>query len=306
MSVENSKVSFIVPIFNVDPYLKAALDSIANQTYQNFEVIMIDDGSTDRSELIAKSYVRADSRFEYIKTENNGQSHARNIGLSKAKGEFIAFVDPDDSLEENFLKKLINAFDDDTLIVSYLFPSTRYNKRWISKKITVDDFFSMMFSGIIGTVVWNKLFRANILEKVRFPEGQVHEEIEFFRQILHIINDYEVVVVNEKQQYRYREVRKGNTKSTFDSKRIVGAKDETNLILDLKKMQKTKSVEIVNLDTLVFLKNFIQEVDDIEFKKEAVTIFDELYADVIKVKLFFIRPLWLLSIVKFRLRQRNE
>lgn len=306
MSVENSKVSFIVPIFNVDPYLKAALDSIANQTYQNFEVIMIDDGSTDRSELIAKSYVRADSRFEYIKTENNGQSHARNIGLSKAKGEFISFVDPDDSLEENFLKKLINAFDDDTLIVSYLFPSTRYNKRWISKKITVDDFFSMMFSGIIGTVVWNKLFRANILEKVRFPEGQVHEEIEFFRQILHVINDYEVVVVNEKQQYRYREVRKGNTKSTFDSKRIVGAKDETNLILDLKKMQKTKSVEIVNLDTLVFLKNFIQEVDDIEFKKEAVTIFDELYADVIKVKLFFIRPLWLLSIVKFRLRQRNE
>lgn len=306
MSVENSKVSFIVPIFNVDPYLKAALDSIANQTYQNFEVIMIDDGSTDRSELIAKSYVRADSRFEYIKTENNGQSHARNIGLSKAKGEFIAFVDPDDSLEENFLKKLINAFDDDTLIVSYLFPSTRYNKRWISKKITVDDFFSMMFSGIIGTVVWNKLFRANILEKVRFPEGQVHEEIEFFRQILHVINDYEVVVVNEKQQYRYREVRKGNTKSTFDSKRIVGAKDETNLILDLKKMQKTKSVEIVNLDTLVFLKNFIQEVDDIEFKKEAVTIFDELYADVIKVKLFFIRPLWLLSIVKFRLRKRNE
>lgn len=306
MSVENSKVSFIVPIFNVDPYLKAALDSIANQTYQNFEVIMIDDGSTDRSELIAKSYVRADSRFEYIKTENNGQSHARNIGLSKAKGEFISFVDPDDSLEENFLKKLINAFDDDTLIVSYLFPSTRYNKRSISKKITVDDFFSMMFSGIIGTVVWNKLFRANILEKVRFPEGQVHEEIEFFRQILHVINDYEVVVVNEKQQYRYREVRKGNTKSTFDSKRIVGAKDETNLILDLKKMQKTKSVEIVNLDTLVFLKNFIQEVDDIEFKKEAVTIFNELYADVSKVKLFFIKPLWLLSIVKFRLRQRNE
>lgn len=306
MSVENSKVSFIVPIFNVDPYLKAALDSIANQTYQNFEVIMIDDGSTDRSEWIAKSYVRADSRFEYIKTENNGQSHARNIGLSKAKGEFISFVDPDDSLEENFLKKLINAFDDDTLIVSYLFPSTRYNKRSISKKITVDDFFSMMFSGIIGTVVWNKLFRANILEKVRFPEGQVHEEIEFFRQILHVINDYEVVVVNEKQQYRYREVRKGNTKSTFDSKRIVGAKDETNLILDLKKMQKTKSVEIVNLDTLVFLKNFIQEVDDIEFKKEAVTIFNELYADVSKVKLFFIKPLWLLSIVKFRLRQRNE
>ncbi|MCT3049762.1 MULTISPECIES: glycosyltransferase family 2 protein [Leuconostoc] len=306
MSVENSKVSFIVPIFNVDPYLKASLDSIAHQTYQNFEVIMIDDGSTDHSELIAKSYARKDSRFEYIKTKNNGQSHARNIGLSRVKGKFISFVDPDDSLEKNFLKNLINAFDDDTLIASYLFPSTKYNKHSISKKITVDDFFSMMFSGIIGTVVWNKLFRANILEKVRFPEGQVHEEIEFFRQILHVINDYEVVVVNEKHQYRYREVRKGNTKSTFDPKRIVGAKDETNLILDLKKMQKSKSVEVVNLDTLVFLKNFIQEVDDIDFKKEAVTIFDELYAHVNKVKLFFIKPIWLLSIVKFRLRQRNE
>lgn len=306
MPVENSKISIIVPIFNVVTYLTKSLDSIAHQTYQNFEVIMIDDGSTDGSELIASSYVDIDSRFKYFRTKNQGQSHARNKGIDKASGEFISFVDPDDSLAKDFLKKLVNAFDEDTLIVSYLFPLTKYNKHSIQKTITVDDFFYMMFSGIIGTVVWNKLFKAEILKKVRFPEGQVHEEIEFFRQILHILNDCEVTVIYEDNQYNYRQSREGNTASTFDPGRIVGAKDAINLTFDLKQMGKKKSVEIVNLDTLVFLKNYLKKVDNQEFKREAFVIFDELYTQVNKFKLFFINPTWLLSIMKFRLRQKYE
>lgn len=306
MPIEDSKISIIVPIFNVVTYLTKSLDSIAHQTYQNFEVIMIDDGSTDGSELIARSYVNIDSRFKYIRTKNYGQSHARNIGIDKANGEFISFIDPDDSIEKDFLKNLMNAFDTDTLIVSYLFPFTKYNKRFIQETITVDKFFSMMFSGIIGTVVWNKLFKAEALEKVRFPEGQVHEEIEFYRRLLHGLHDYEVTVVSDDSQYNYRQIREGNTASTFEPSRIVGAKDAINLIFDLKQMGGGESVEIINLDTLVFLKNFLQKVDDQEFKREAYIIFDELYAKVSKIKLFFINPIWLLSIIKFRLRRNNE
>ena len=299
---EYSKVSLIVPIFNVEPYLEESLDSIACQTYQNFEVIMIDDGSTDSSGVIAKSFVTKDSRFQYIKTENKGQSHARNIGLGQVQGELIAFVDPDDSIEKDFLRKLVNQFDNDTLIVSYLFPSARPNKH--KGKVTVDIFFSLMFSGVIGTVVWNKIFRTELLHGVRFPEGQVHEEIEFFREILPLINDYQMVIINDNNHYNYRTVREGNTASTFQPNRLVGAQDAFKLLLDLKSMKKKQSVEIINLDTLVFLKNYIQKVNNVELKKDASSLFNELYLHTNIIKCFFIKPIWLLSVIRFRFKLR--
>ncbi len=100
------KVSVIVPIYNVEKYLRKSLDSLANQTINDYEVILVNDGSTDNSQSIIDEYVEKYSVFKGFKKENGGMSSARNFGLKYAKGEYIAFVDSDDFVELNFLEKL--------------------------------------------------------------------------------------------------------------------------------------------------------------------------------------------------------
>ena len=104
--MENELISVIVPIYNVENYLRMCLDSIQNQTYKNFECLLINDGSPDNSAEICREYVAKDSRFRYFEKENGGVSSARNYGVELAEGSFITFVDPDDWLEPNYLEIL--------------------------------------------------------------------------------------------------------------------------------------------------------------------------------------------------------
>ena len=104
-------VSIIVPIYNTAKYLPKCLDSILNQTYQNLEIILVDDGSTDDSGTIAKNYAKKDSRIKVIHQENAGQSSARNLGLKKSTGEYISFIDSDDEIKSNFISNLLTPFN---------------------------------------------------------------------------------------------------------------------------------------------------------------------------------------------------
>lgn len=106
----DAKVSVIVPIYNTAKYLPACLDSILNQTHQNLEIILVDDGSTDTSGQIADNYAKKDSRIKVIHQKNQGQSAARNTGLKKAKGEYISFIDSDDTVAETFVEKLLTPY----------------------------------------------------------------------------------------------------------------------------------------------------------------------------------------------------
>ena len=102
------KLSIIVPVYNTEKYLKACLGSIKNQTYRNIEVFVIDDGSTDNSGIIASEFCKNNSNFFYHKKENEGTSSARNFGLSLATGDYISFVDGDDTIEKEFIEELVN------------------------------------------------------------------------------------------------------------------------------------------------------------------------------------------------------
>ena len=106
----NPKVSIIVPIYNTAKYLPKCLDSIVNQTYQNLEIILVDDGSTDDSKKIADHYAKKDKRIKVIHQKNQGQSTARNVGLSKATGDYISFIDSDDEIEASFVEKLLELY----------------------------------------------------------------------------------------------------------------------------------------------------------------------------------------------------
>ncbi|SPX97412.1 glycosyl transferase 2 family protein [Lactiplantibacillus plantarum subsp. plantarum] len=119
------KVTIIVPIYNVEGYIRQSIESIIKQKYTNFEAILVDDGSTDMSYQLAKRYTQDDDRFILIQTANFGQSHARNVGLKKATGDLIAFLDPDDIYDPLFLYDAVLRFDDDTDLISYLFPKQK-------------------------------------------------------------------------------------------------------------------------------------------------------------------------------------
>ena len=106
-------ISIIVPIYNVENYLRHCLESIQNQTYQNFECLLINDGSPDNSADICREYVSKDSRFRYFEKENGGVSSARNLGIERSKGQFITFIDSDDWVDSDYLEVLYNSLVDE-------------------------------------------------------------------------------------------------------------------------------------------------------------------------------------------------
>ncbi|MBR3263655.1 glycosyltransferase family 2 protein [Candidatus Saccharibacteria bacterium] len=112
--ISNSKVSIIVPIYDTAKYLPKCLDSIIGQTYQNLEIILVDDGSTDNSGKIADSYAKKDNRINVIHQKNQGQSTARNTGLAMATGEYIGFIDSDDEIKNTFIEKLLSVYSNNT------------------------------------------------------------------------------------------------------------------------------------------------------------------------------------------------
>ena len=111
--MRNELISIIVPIYNVEKYLRQCLDSIMNQTYRNCECLLIHDGSSDNSEDICREYVSKDSRFRYFEKENGGVSSARNLGIEHSKGEYITFIDSDDWVDSDYLEVLYNSLVDE-------------------------------------------------------------------------------------------------------------------------------------------------------------------------------------------------
>ena len=174
-------VSIIVPIYNTARYLPACLDSIIAQTHRNLEIILIDDGSTDHSGQIANKYAQKDSRIKVIHQKNQGQSAARNLGLTMIKGEFISFLDSDDEIKPTFIKELLAPLVNsnaslsvcgmhykrlktntaENVYISQLRPRRKPEslKAYILYLLAIDG---RMYSSV------NKLYRAKIATKLRF------------------------------------------------------------------------------------------------------------------------------------------
>lgn len=131
-------VSVIVPVYNVEKYLKRCVDSILDQTFTDFELILVDDGSTDKSGLICDEYAECDGRVKVIHKENGGVSTARNTGIDAAQGEFIMFVDSDDRIKEEMLERMLNCTGEETdLIVSSI------EIHWVCDQKTRTQYFLM-------------------------------------------------------------------------------------------------------------------------------------------------------------------
>lgn len=184
---ENSKplISVIIPIYNVDTYLKRCLQSIAEQSFKNFEVLMIDDGSPDTSGSICVDYQKKDARFRYYKKVNGGAASARNFGLKLIRGEYIAFIDGDDFLAKDYLKTLYKEIETtgcDIAICSYYVFDVDKNEYFLplnpsgadkslNHTYTPEDWVKEFYprDGMIYTAPWSKLFKRSVIDNVKFP-----------------------------------------------------------------------------------------------------------------------------------------
>ncbi len=177
-------ISVIVPVYNVEPYLRKCLDSIIGQTYRNLEIIVVDDGSTDGSGKICDEYRKKDERITVFHTENRGLSAARNYALDRLQGNYVAFLDSDDWFEENALQTFFNtAQNTEADIVACRFYQEFRDKTVESggseKEFIVKDeniLKTMVVDHKITEDVWNKFYRANLFSSIRYPEGRIFED----------------------------------------------------------------------------------------------------------------------------------
>lgn len=179
----NTLVSIIVPIYNVAPYLKRCLDSLKNQTYKDLDIILVNDGSKDESEEIAKSYL-SDLRFRLFTKENGGLSDARNYGMKYVLGNLLCFIDSDDYIELNYIellvKNLINTNSDISICNFYYDYNGKLDKRDEKDGIytynNIDSIKEIYKFDSYGVGVWNKLFKKELLDNISFPYGKVSED----------------------------------------------------------------------------------------------------------------------------------
>ena len=230
-------ISIIVPIYNADCYLRQCLDCIINQSYKNFEVLLINDGSVDESAIICKEYVETDSRIHYFEKENGGVSSARNLGLKNVKGNYITFVDSDDWVEENYLEVLYNALKENEVDVAisshnyfnmddnlYYLPS--YSEEQIHTlnigKISRNEFLELFpklssLNHDFNCAV-SKLFKADLVKNLLFDEYVNYgEDLDFFFNLYLKVSS--IYYVNQPT-YIYRQHQRSASNNCLESHAI--------------------------------------------------------------------------------------
>lgn len=187
----NALISIIVPVYNVEYYLPRCIESIQKQTYQNLQIILVNDGSTDSSGKICDRLAEKDNRLTVLHKENGGLSSARNYGLAYAKGEFIAFVDSDDYIHPNMYEHMmhvVNTTDVDMVICDFQevyedttsYKSISFENLCCAEPDIVEneDILVQLRTRDVQTVVqWNKLYKKRIFDHIWYPEGRLHEDV---------------------------------------------------------------------------------------------------------------------------------
>jgi glycosyltransferase involved in cell wall biosynthesis len=207
-----SKISIIVPVYNVEAYLRRCLDSLVNQTLKDIEIIIVNDGSKDNSQSIIDEYAKKDERIKALIKKNGGLSDARNFGMKYAKGEYLAFVDSDDYVDLDMYENMYNkSLTDKADIVECDFIWEYPQKNKIDKS-KIDK--NMIISTRV--VAWNKIYRRNLIanNKIDFPIGLRYEDVLFCYKLLPYVKSIAYV---DKPFYHYIQ-RPGSIANTQNEK----------------------------------------------------------------------------------------
>ena len=227
MGDKDSLISIIVPVYNVEKYLTCCIESVLAQTYKNWELILIDDGSEDSSGVICDEYSRKDKRIKTIHKSNEGVSISRNIGVKEASGEYIVFLDSDDYLDVDTLKILLENIlnynadgsfgaikyvnEKNEKMVEYILPESK-----IEGSEKFNSLFQDLYNNYCFHAVWGKLFKKNIIidNKICFEENfSILEDGMFVSDYLSFSNNF---VVSSKAFYNYRQFESDSLMKKFN------------------------------------------------------------------------------------------
>lgn len=236
--VEKDTISVIIPVHNVEPFLEYCLDSVIGQSYKNLEIILVNNGSNDNSGEICERYAKTDKRIQVINEERGDVALARNLGIERATGTYISFIDSDDYIHPNFYKRLYELIiqnDVDIAECSYcriplskkdsFFDIVDNENKINGGKIEVYDnkeAVSRLYSAnseiaIHKIVVWNKLYKKELWNDVRFPIGRLHEDDHTTYKVLYTARN--ILSVSDVL-YGYIQTKDSIMRKSFKEKRI--------------------------------------------------------------------------------------
>lgn len=287
-------ISIIVPMYNVEKYLKACIESIINQTYSKIEIILVDDGSPDNCGKICDEYKEKDDRIKVIHKKNGGLSDARNAGIDIATGEYIAFVDSDDYIDKKYIEVLYhlcikhnvllsecdykNVEKDDEIHINQNIKENIYTGKEMCERLYSDKL-------IRTVVVWNKLYKKELFNKLRFPKGKINEDEFTTYKIFYNIDN---IATTEQKLYYYRYSPDSIMNKKFNKKRL----DVLEALEERIEFFKTKNEKELYDLTLKKYANMLikyyklckKNIDDSKCSKLIIKKFRQNYKEIIKLE----------------------
>ena len=281
--MQRALISVIVPVYKVEKCIHKCIESIINQTYDNLEIILIDDGSPDNCPKICDEYALRDNRIKVIHQENKGLSSARNKGIELAKGEYIGFVDSDDYIEPSMFQDLYNAIVENNVDISicnfYVIndktkeknvknscENKQYNKMEALKEILLDTH--------IQSYAWNKLYKRNLFEDVKYPVGKKYEDIGTTFYLFERSNKIQYI---GKPEYNYLN-REDSIVFNYNEQTII---DYIDIIIERYKYVEKKFEELKKYNFYYLAKTLITAYNDVNsllnINNKLIVKVEELY-----------------------------
>ncbi len=255
----NEKISIIIPVYNVqEKYFRECIHSVINQTYDNLEIILVDDGSTNGIELICEEYKKKDNRIKVFHRKNSGVSASRNFGIEIATGNYIGFIDADDYIEKNMYKLLyenICKYNKDIAACGYKVKYTNntvinlYNTEKIYNMDKIQTIQSFLDENSFGVGVWNKLFKAGLAKKVKFEKKYKINEDRLY--LIETILNSNGMVYEDRCKYNYIK-RENSTTTSKITKSFLDIIEINNKISNLILNKYPKLIDFVEKNKIIY------------------------------------------------------
>jgi len=316
-------ISVIVPVYNVEAYLRECVDSIIHQTYTNLEIILINDGSPDNCGAICNKYSVKDKRIKVIHKENGGLSDARNVGIDASTGEYLTFIDSDDWIESDMIESLYNNLKDSNADIS----CCGFYQAFVNMNIPMNNnkgvlsfnreqaIEESLLSRDLNCFACGKLYKKSLFGAIRYPIGKLYEDVFVIIEILSII---EKIVIKTAPKYYYRQRKGSIVKGAYNAKivHLVEAAEKNHQLL-IERYKQGRLVEIseyrvilANVEVLkriVFCAGFrqmptfklalakVRSISCAVFNNKNFSTIDKISITSIRISIFFFKLIYIFN-----------